>query len=125
MPLQATAEAERVDALFSFLVTVGAFIFIAIVGVIIYSILFFRAPPQDYSEGHPGRGNWKIEVLWTAVPTALVIWIAFQSFSIYEQLSILGLTPIVHLHTPLEAPAYAEATTNESKPAAIEIECNI
>jgi cytochrome c oxidase subunit 2 len=122
MPYQATAEAQKVDDLFSFLVSVGAFIFLGITGVILYSVLFFRASPQDYSEGHPGRGNWKVEVLWTGVPTVLVIWIALQSASIYDQINILGLTPIVHLHNPLEAPAYAKETDNQSKPAAEEIE---
>lgn len=124
MPVQGTAEAQRVDELFSFLVSVGAFIFLGVIGVILYSILFFRAPTKDYSEGHPARGDWKIEALWTAVPTVLVLWIAFQSYNIYEQLNILGLTPIVHLHSPMEEPAYAADTTvnNAPKPAAEQIE---
>ncbi|WP_017299521.1 cytochrome c oxidase subunit II [Nodosilinea nodulosa] len=107
MPVEATQEAQRVDDLFSFLVAVGAFIFLGIVGVIAYSVVFFRAAPTDYTEGHPGRGNWKVEVLWTAVPTLLVLWIAFQSANIYGQLNILGLTPIVERLNPLESPAYA------------------
>lgn len=122
MPPQATAEAQRVDELFSFLVAVGVFIFLGVVGVILYSILFYRAPTDDYSEGHPARGNWKIEALWTVVPTLLVLWIAAQSYNIYEQLNILGLTPVVHLHTPMEEPAYAETVKNDSTPAALEIE---
>ena len=122
MPAQATAEAQRVDELFSFLVSVGAFIFLGVIGVIAYSILFHRAPTGDYSEGHPARGNWKIEALWTGVPTLLVLWIAAQSYNIYEQINILGLTPLVHLHTPMEEPAYAETVNNNSKPAAEEIE---
>ncbi|HEY9615190.1 MAG TPA: cytochrome c oxidase subunit II [Microcoleaceae cyanobacterium] len=118
MPPQATAEAQRVDALFSFLVSIGAFIFLGLVGMMLYSALFFRAKPDDYSEGHPARGSVKLELLWTIAPTLLVLWIAVQNMVIYNQLNILGLKQIVHL--PLEAPAYAESS--QPKPAAEQIQ---
>lgn len=118
MPPQATAEAQRVDTLFSFLVSVGAFIFLMLVGMMVFSALFFRAKPDDYSEGHPARGSAKLEILWTVAPTLLVLWIAAQNIKIYNQLDILGLKQIVHLH--LEAPASAE--TSEPKPAAEQVQ---
>lgn len=125
MPPQATAEAQRVDTLFSFLVSVSAFIFLGLVGMMLYSVLFFRAKPDDYSEGHPSRGSVKLEILWTAAPTLLVLWIATQNINIYNQLDILGLKQIVHL--PLESPAYAasdtpNAASNHPKPAAKQIQ---
>lgn len=125
MPPQATAEAQRVDTLFSFLVSVGAFIFLGLVGMMVYSALFFRAKPDDYSEGHPSRGNAKLEILWTAAPTLLVLWIAAQNISIYNQLNILGLKQIVHL--PLESPVYAASdaaapSIDTPKPAAEQIQ---
>lgn len=106
MPAQATAEAQRVDDLFSFLVSVGAFILLGLVGMMLYSVLFYRAKPDDYSEGHPSRGNARLEILWTVTPILLVAWIVFQNINIYEQLNILGLKQIVQL--PLKiAPAEA------------------
>lgn len=106
MPAQATAEAQQVDDLFSFLVSVGAFIFFGLLGMMLYSVLFYRAKPDDYSEGHPARGSVTLEILWTAAPVLLVAWIAFQNINIYEQLNILGLKQIVQL--PFEtAPAVA------------------
>ena len=117
MPVQATAEAQRVDQLFSFLVAIGAFVFLGITGVIGYSVLTCRAPQGDYSQGHPSRGNAAIEILWTVAPTLLVIWIAAQSFGIYQQLSISGLSPIVLHHLPLEQPAYAEAVNPQAQNA--------
>ncbi|MDZ8225690.1 cytochrome c oxidase subunit II [Nostoc sp. ChiVER01] len=116
MPPQATAEAQRVDDLFSFLVSIGAFILLGLVGVMVYAIAFHRAPPEDYTEGHPSRGDARLEILWTATPTLLVVWIAFQSFNIYQQLNILGLTEIVHLHTPIES-ASAATISDVPKPA--------
>lgn len=124
MPPQGTAEAKRVDELFSFLVSIGAFIFLGIVGMILYSIVTCRAPKGDFSEGHPARGDARLEILWTVTPTLLVLWIAAQSYNIYQQLSILGLTPVV-MHMPLVEPAYAQtkpSVKNNPKPAAEEIE---
>ncbi|ARV58375.1 cytochrome C oxidase subunit II [Nostocales cyanobacterium HT-58-2] len=119
MPAEATAEAQKVDHLFSFLVSIGAFIILGLVGMMVYSVLFFRAPTNDYSEGHPSRGDVRLEILWTATPTVLVLWIAFQGFNIYQQLNILGLGQIVHLHAPLESErAYAADVSDVPKPAA-------
>lgn len=120
LPPQATAEAQRVDDLFSFLVAIGAFILLALVGVMVYSAIFFRAPPDDFSEGHPARGDARVEIAWIGVPTLLVLWISVQNFHIYSQLNILGLHQVVHL--PLEAPANAAAIADIPKPAAQQVE---
>jgi cytochrome c oxidase subunit 2 len=118
MPAQATAEAQKIDDLFSFLVSIGAFIFLGLVSMMLYSVIFFRASPDDYSEGHPSRGDVRLEILWTATPTLLVMWIAFQGFNIYQQLNIIGLKQIVHLHMPMQsAPAYAIPVSDVPKPA--------
>lgn len=127
MPSQGTAEAKQVDNLFSFLVSIGAFIFAGIVGAILYSILTSRVPKGDFSHGHPARGNWKIETLWTVIPVMLVLWIATQSYIIYQQIDIQGLTPTAHFHLPaVEAPVYAARKpsdrNNNPKPVAEEIE---
>lgn len=120
LPPQATAEAARVDALFSFLTAIGAFILLGLVGMILYSVLFYRAKPDDYSEGHPARGGFKIELLWLIVPTLVVLYIEFQNINIYQQLDIIGLDRVVHLHSPLDA---ASAIAAEApKPATGQIE---
>jgi cytochrome c oxidase subunit 2 len=123
MPSQATAEAQRVDELFSFLVTLGAFIFLGIVGFIVYSILTYRAVKGDFSDGPAIEGSPKLEALWTGIPILLVLWIAAQSYNIYQQIDLEGLTSIVHLHhLPMAVePAYAETVSNNTKLAAEEI----
>jgi cytochrome c oxidase subunit 2 len=62
MPLEATAEAQTVHSLFSFLLSMGAFIILGLVGMILYSVLFFHAPKNDYSEGLSSRGDIKLEM---------------------------------------------------------------
>lgn len=43
LPPQAAAESRLFDELFSFLVTLGAFIFLGVTGTLTYSVLFHRA----------------------------------------------------------------------------------
>ena len=101
MPDAATAEAEDVDRLFSFLVTLGSLVFFGVVGMIGHSIIFNRADPEDLSEGHATRGSNTLEIIWIAIPTALVLWISFSSWNVYQELNLEGLGhPMVHLPEP-------------------------
>ena len=115
MPSQATEEAKHVDSLFSFLVSIGTFVFVGLTGMILYSVIFCRAPRGDWSHGHPARQDWRLEVGWTIAPLVLVLWLAAQSSKIYQELDLQGLTPIVHLHL-MEAPANAQAKPSEQNP---------
>jgi cytochrome c oxidase subunit II len=112
MPSQATAEAKQVDNLFSFLVSIGTFVFVGLTGMILYSVIFYRAPRGDWSHGHPARQDWRLETAWTVVPLVLVLWLSAQSFRIYQQLNLQGLTPIVHLHL-LGEPANAQTKSTQ------------
>lgn len=116
-PPEASAESVLIDNLFSFLTALGTFIFLGVVGTLSYSVLFQRADKYDESDGPPIEGNVKLEIIWTAIPLALVMWIAFYSYQIYEQMSVLG--PMEHVHmmasaqaAPLENDPQAETTEN-------------
>ena len=116
-PPQASAESVLIDNLFSFLTALGTFIFLGVVGTLSYSILFQRADKYDESDGPPIEGNVKLEIIWTAIPFALVIWIAVYSYQIYDQMSVLG--PMEHVHmmasaqaAPLEDDPQADNTEN-------------
>ena len=100
---QASEESRLVDDLFSFLVTIGTFIFLGVVGTLTYSILFQQAGKYDYSDGPPIEGNIPLEIIWTAIPFVLVIWIAAYSYQIYDQMAILG--PMEHQHLMASAMA--------------------
>jgi len=115
MPAQGTAEAKQVDEIFSFLASIGTFVFLGITGVIVYSIITCRAPKGDWSHGHPARGSVKVEILWIVLPTILVLWLSFKNLSIYQQLNIQGLPPVV-MHMHMVESADAATVSNDSKP---------
>nr|MDZ8016440.1 cytochrome c oxidase subunit II [Nostoc sp. ZfuVER08] len=101
LPPQAAAESQLVDKLFSFLITLGAFIFIGVTGVLIYSAIFHRVEKYDTSDGPPIEGNITLEIVWTAIPVLLVFWIASYSYQIYEQMGIQGPMEAMHIHIPI------------------------
>jgi cytochrome c oxidase subunit 2 len=112
-PPQAAAESKLVDQLFSFLITLGAFIFLGVTGTLIYSIIFHRAEEYDTSDGPPIEGNITLEVVWTAIPVLLVLWIATYSFQIYEQMGIQGPMEAIHIHSPLAMESANAAPMNK------------
>ncbi|MEL6139421.1 MAG: cytochrome c oxidase subunit II [Cyanobacteria bacterium J06628_6] len=90
MPPQASAEAVLVDNLFSFMTTLGSLIFFGVIGTLLYSIVFQQAAKYDTSDGPPIEGILALEVVWTTIPIALVIWIAGFSYQTYTRMDILG-----------------------------------
>ncbi|MEC4819036.1 MAG: cytochrome c oxidase subunit II [Scytonema sp. PMC 1069.18] len=116
LPVQATTDAQRVDNIFSFMVMLSSILFLGIIGMISYSIVTCRAPKGDYREGHPSRGDIRIEALWTITPIVLVLVIAGYSFYIYNSMDLAGPTQILgHLHMPLGGePAYAETVAADT-----------
>ena len=118
-PPQASAESLLIDQLFSFLVTLGAFIFLGVTGTLTYSVLFHQAGKYDFRDGPAIEGNVTLEIVWTAIPILLVIWIGFYSYNVYEQMGIRGAMEVAHLHLPT-AMASAEAAPIEGATEPVE-----
>lgn len=112
MPPQASAESMLVDNLFSFMTTIGSFIFFGVFGALLYSVLFQRASKYDFSDGPPVEGNVTLEVIWTAIPVLLVVWIASFSYQTYERMAILG--PIEPMAMGMPAAEAAALNADES-----------
>nr|WP_228040860.1 cytochrome c oxidase subunit II [Nodosilinea sp. LEGE 07088] len=112
MPEPASEEALLVDNLFSFLTTLGTFIFLGVAGTLLYAVLFQRAAKYDEGDGPPLEGNLQLEIIWTAIPLVLVFWIAGYSYRIYDQMNILG--PMEHMHRGEAIAAPLVAQTPES-----------
>lgn len=100
MPPQASAESVLVDKLFSFMTAVGTFIFIGVIGTLLYSMIFQRAAKYDPTDGPPIEGNFWLEVVWTAVPIMLIIWIGTVSYNTYDQMSLLSPFAPAEMTTP-------------------------
>ena len=114
MPPVATTEAQQVDNLFSFLVSIGTFVFLGVAGMIGWAMLTCRAQRGDFSEAHPARGSVALEVLWLVGPTILVLWIAVQSQHIYQLLNLDGLHAFAHSPTVAETAIVPKTTSQQT-----------
>jgi cytochrome c oxidase subunit 2 len=119
LPPQGAAESHLIDDLFSFLVTLGSLIFLGVTATLFYSICFHRAKATDLGDGPHIEGNITLEVVWTAIPIMLVLWIAGYSYQVYEQMGIQGPSHQIHLHNPIKMKS-ASATIDKPPVAVFE-----
>jgi cytochrome c oxidase subunit II len=73
LPDQASKEGERIDFVFWFVTAICIGIFSVVASVSVYSLVKFRAKPDDESDGPPIHGHTGIEIAWTAIPLVLVV----------------------------------------------------
>jgi cytochrome c oxidase subunit 2 len=77
LPVAASAQAEPIDSLFGLELKVIAFLFSLIVVLMLYSIVVFRRKKGDLEDAEHIEGNTKLEITWTAIPLATVLFFAF------------------------------------------------
>src|SRR5579862_9128437 len=76
LPVDASREAGRIDFVFWFVVAICIGLFAVVAAAMIYSIVKFRAAPDDLEDGPPIHGHTGLEITWTAIPFVLVTAIA-------------------------------------------------
>src|SRR5436309_4385537 len=79
LPPVASTERGRIDVVFWFTVSICILIFAIVVAVLLYSVVRFRAAPDDDSDGPPIHGHTGLEITWTLIPTVLVTAIGIVS----------------------------------------------
>jgi cytochrome c oxidase subunit 2 len=76
LPVDASKEASRIDFTIWFTVAICIFLFAVVAAVMIYSVIKFRAAPDDLEDGPPIHGHTGLEIVWTAIPFVIVTAIA-------------------------------------------------
>jgi cytochrome c oxidase subunit II len=79
LPDPASEQADRIDFVFWFVTVICIAIFALVAAVIVYAVLNFRAGPDDDEDGPPVHGHTGLEIVWTAIPAALVTAISIVS----------------------------------------------
>src|SRR4051812_45755374 len=90
LPQPASDEAGRIDFVFWFVTWICILIFAIVAAALIYSVLRFRAAPDDDSDGPPTHGHTGLEIVWTIIPTVLVTAIGVVSAVVLAQNDALG-----------------------------------
>jgi cytochrome c oxidase subunit II len=86
LPIDASANAPVYDALFEVLFTIGTILFLGIVGLLVYSLVRFRRRSGDSGDGLAIEGNLPLEIVWTAIPAVVVLFVGIYSYDIYERM---------------------------------------
>lgn len=95
IPPQASEQATRVNSLMWFVVWACVVIFTIVGTVLVYSAWKFRAPPGDESDGPPVHGNTTLEIIWTVVPTVLLIVMAVWAYLVLSDNEALAQDRLV------------------------------
>jgi cytochrome c oxidase subunit II len=85
LPSPASHEAGRIDFVFWFVIAICIVIFAIVAAAMLYSVVRFRAAPDDESDGPPIHGHTGLEIAWTIVPTILVTAIGIVSAIVLAQ----------------------------------------
>ena len=72
-PQAGNEQGDAVKGLYDVFSVTAAVIFVIVAGLIAWSIIRYRAKPGDNELPHQFHANVKLEVLWFAIPTAIVI----------------------------------------------------
>lgn len=77
----------EIDSIYKALVVISIPFFMIIVGMIALILVRFRAKPDDdpQKDGPPFHGSTKIEVVWTIIPTIVVISLGLFAWSVLDR----------------------------------------
>ena len=104
MPVAASEDAEQIDGIFNYMMTIATGLFLLVEGVLVYCVIQFRRRKGDQTDGPPIEGNVPLEILWTAIPTVIVFTLAVYSFEVYNSLG--GLDPKISADSPPQQMAH-------------------
>jgi cytochrome c oxidase subunit 2 len=76
LPVDASRQAGRIDFVFWFVIAICIALFAVVAAAMMYSVIKFRAAPDDLEDGPPIHGHTGLEIAWTAIPFVLVTAIA-------------------------------------------------
>lgn len=81
-PAQAAEDAAKVDDLFYFVLYVSVFFFLLIMTILSIFVIRYRRRDDSAPEKSPSH-NTVLEIVWSVIPTALVVYMFYAGFTEY------------------------------------------
>ena len=97
-PKPATAQAVQTSNLYDIVFAIAVAIFVAVEGLIVWSILRYRRRPGDVDLPPQTHGNNFVEVLWTLIPTVIVLYLFAISWNTLNTVDAVTPNPDVKIH---------------------------
>jgi cytochrome c oxidase subunit 2 len=96
-PAPATRQAGEIRGLYNIVFAFAAVIFILVEALIVWSVIRYRRRPTDTELPVQTHGNNLLEILWTLIPTAIVIFLFVISWQTLNSVDAVSKTPDVHI----------------------------
>lgn len=92
-PAAVTSQGQDTRTLYDFVFIIGVVIFVLVEGLIIYAVLRYRRKPADTDLPPQIHGNSVLEVIWTVIPTLLVVVMFVFSWQTLNKVDAVSPTP--------------------------------
>ena len=86
LPVEASINAPIYDELFKILFIIGLILFFGMSLIVIYSLIKFRKINGQSGDGIALEGNLKLEIIWTVIPSIIVLIVGLYSYNIYDRM---------------------------------------
>jgi len=97
-PDAVTSEAREIRGLYDIVFAFAVAIFLVVEALIVWSVLRYRRRPTDVELPVQTHGNNLVEVIWTVVPTAIVLFLFVISWNTLNNVDAVSNEPDVRVH---------------------------
>jgi cytochrome c oxidase subunit 2 len=97
-PEEVTEQAHQIRGLYNITFAFAAAIFVVVEGLIIWSVIRYRRKPTDVDLPVQTHGNNVVEVIWTVIPTAIVLFLFAISWQTLTHVDAISAQPDVRIH---------------------------
>lgn len=97
-PEAVTEEGREISKLYDIVFAIAVAIFVAVEGLIVWSVLRYRRRPGDVDLPPQTHGNNLVEVLWTLIPTVIVLFLFAISWDTLQKVEAVSPAAERDLH---------------------------
>jgi cytochrome c oxidase subunit 2 len=82
----ASVEKAPIVTMFDVTIVLSSLVFSVVMVMMAYAVVKYRAKPGDESDGEPIHGNTRLEIIWTAIPTLMVLGLGIYSTLVLDDI---------------------------------------
>lgn len=91
----ASTAAAPIDTLLDWMIVLSSFVFAIVCVFLGYALYRWRVKPGDEGDGLPIHGNTKLEIIWTVIPTVIVMFAAGYSWVVLDDIEERDADPLI------------------------------
>ena len=97
-PAAVTQQGREIRGLYDIVFAFAVAIFLVVEGLIVWSVLRYRRRPSDTDLPVQTHGNNLVEVIWTVIPTAIVLFLFVISWQTLNNVEAVSARPDIRIH---------------------------